>query len=242
VPPDELRQRLADVRESTGRFLAALQVARLTGEELGQPSLLPGWTRAHVLSHLARNADGLARTLEGAHRGEPVPMYPGGDAGRAADIEAGAAQSAEALVADVAGTAGRLDRVWSALRGSSWDAMALTRVEPVPARRTVGMRWREVEIHWVDLTIGYRPSHWPPRFVAVQLPALVRPERLGPRLPEGFAVEIEATDSGGHWSVGTGPRRVTVAGASWALVCWLVGRPAAVRAELGQPPELAPWA
>jgi len=32
-----------------------------------------------------------------------------------------------------------------------------------------------------------------------------------------------------------------VVGPSWALVSWLVGRPAPVRAELGELPALRPW-
>jgi maleylpyruvate isomerase len=242
VPPDDLAQRLADARASTGRFLAALPAAGLTDEMLRQPSLLPDWSRGHVLSHLARNADALERTLDGARRGTPAQMYPGGQAGRDAEIEAGAARAAGELVADVVAAAGRLDRAWTAMSGPAWDAPALTRVGTVPAWRTIGARWREVEIHWMDLDIGYGPADWPPGFVAAHLPELVRPDRLAPRLPAGVSVDIDATDSGQRWSVGAGAHRVVVAGPSWALVCWLAGRPAAVRAELGEPPSLTAWA
>ncbi len=241
MPPDDLARRLTDARASTSRFLAAVDAAGLTADSLRQPSLLPGWTRGHVLSHLARNADALMRTLDGARRGAPVPMYPGGPAGRAAEIEAGAAREPGEAVADLAAAADRLDQAWTAMTDSSWDTATLTRTGPMPAWRTVGMRWREVEIHWVDLDIGYGPASWPAGFAAAQLPGLVRPDRLAPRLPPGTSVDIEATDSGQRWSVGSGPSRVPVAGASWALVCWLVGRGIAVRAELGEPPELAAW-
>jgi hypothetical protein len=33
-------------------------IGRLTDADARGPSLLPGWTRGHVLTHLARNADG----------------------------------------------------------------------------------------------------------------------------------------------------------------------------------------
>src|SRR5258708_2431063 len=42
----------------------------LTDDEARRPSLLPGWTVGHVLTHIARNADGLARMFTGAQRGE----------------------------------------------------------------------------------------------------------------------------------------------------------------------------
>jgi maleylpyruvate isomerase len=241
VPPDDLDKRLADLRSSSDRFLAALAGARLTEEDVRQPSLLPGWSRAHVLTHFARNADGIAATLHGAVLGEPRAMYPGGQAGRDADIEAGASRSADELVEDVAAAAAALDRAWSDMTPQAWDVDALTRRGPVPAWRTIGMRWREVEIHWVDLDIGYGPADWPAVFVDSQLPPLADPERLAPRLPDGVAVDVVATDTGRRWSAGDEARRSTVAGPSWALLCWLVGRPGPVRAELGAPPPLAPW-
>ena len=242
MPPEDLPQRLADVRGSTERLLAAAPAAGLTDNAVREPSLLPGWSRGHVLSHLARNADAMVRTLDGARRGEPAEMYPGGRDRRDTEIEAGAGRAAEELVADLTESAAQLDRAWSAMTGRAWDVDALTRTGPVPAWRTLAMRWREVEIHWVDLDIGYGPAGWPARLVASQLPALARPDRLGPRLPPGTAAEVEATDTGDRWSAGDGPNRVTVAGPSWALMCWLVGRTAAVRSELGEPPELAAWA
>lgn len=237
----DVSRRLGEVRASTERLLAALRDPPPDDRQLRHPSLLPGWTRAHVLAHLARNADAVARTLEGTMRGELVPMYAG-EAERAADIEAGARLGAAELVEDVARSAARLDATWSRMIAGAWDAPALTRSGPVPARRLIGMRWREVEIHRVDLDDGYGPGDWPATFVAPLLPSLVDPDRLAPRLPPGLAVDVTDTDTGRRWSVGPGPRRVTVAGPGWALACWLVGRPAAVRRELGEPPALSPWA
>jgi maleylpyruvate isomerase len=246
VPPEDLTRRLDAVTASTARLLTALE--KLAGDDaaMREPSLLPGWTRGHVLAHLARNADALGRAAAGAARGEPTPMYPGGDAGRAAEIEAGAGRSADELRADVAGTAAELDRVWASLAGPAWDVAAVTRVGRSPLWRLVQSRWREIEIHWVDLDIGYGPADWPAAFVAPLLPALADPDRLGPRLPAGLAVELEATDSGRRWSARSpapsGSGATPVRGPSWALVAWLVGRPGAVRQVLPDPPRLAPWA
>ena len=127
--------------------------------------------------------------------------------------------------------------------------------------RLIGMRWREVEIHRVDLADGYGPGDWPASFVAPLLPSLLDPRRIGPRLPSGLTVEVVNTDSGQRWLVGedvpaaAGTARsaraaavrsaaappVRVVGPSWALVGWLVGRPTAVRAELGELPALRAW-
>ena len=77
VPPDDLSRRLDEVRWSTERLLAVLRHPPRDEAHIRQPSLLPGWSRAHVLGHLARNADALVRTLEGTRRGERIPMYVG---------------------------------------------------------------------------------------------------------------------------------------------------------------------
>jgi len=241
VPPDDLDRRLDQVRASTARLVEELVALAPADDTLRRPSLLPGWTRAHVLSHLARNADALCRAMVGAQRGEPAVMYPGGTEARDAEIAAGATRAAAAIIADVADSARRLDHAWSATSGAAWDVATVTRQGAQPVWRTVGSRWREVEIHWVDLELGYGPADWPAAFLAPLLPALADADRLGPRLPPGVAVEIEATDSGHRWSAGDGPERVPVRGPSWAVACWLVGRPAAVRDTLGKPPELAPW-
>ena len=55
-------------------------VAKLTDEDVLSPTRLPEWTVGHVLTHLARNADGHTRRLEAALRGEDVARYPGGRA------------------------------------------------------------------------------------------------------------------------------------------------------------------
>ena len=252
---DDVARRLDEVRWSTEGLLSALRERPPTDSWARQPSLLPGWTRGHVLSHLARNAEAMVRTLSGTARGERIPMYDSEDA-RAADIEAGTARPAADLAADVVGTARRLDETWVRLDDAAWQQDAVTRNGPVPAIRLIGMRWREVEIHRVDLADRYGPGDWPASLLAPLLPSLLDPRRIGPRLPDGLTVEVVNTDSGQRWLVGAdvpaaaGTARsaraaavrsaaappVRVVGPSWALVGWLIGRPAAVRSELGEPP------
>ena len=58
---------LAQLGESTDRLLAT--AGALTGAQVAGPSRLPGWTRGHVLTHLARNADGFREPAHlGPHR------------------------------------------------------------------------------------------------------------------------------------------------------------------------------
>ncbi len=79
-------------REAEDRLLAT--IAPLDDATMARPSLLAGWTVAHLLTHLARNADSHVRRTEAAIAGVVVDQYPGGLAERAADIEAGAGRSA----------------------------------------------------------------------------------------------------------------------------------------------------
>src|SRR5512145_2600597 len=89
--------------EAVGPVTAATQRLVRTAEQLDDdtvrlPSLCPGWTRAHVLTHVARNADALTNLLTWASTGVETPMYESAEA-RAADIEAGSPRALEELVA-----------------------------------------------------------------------------------------------------------------------------------------------
>ena len=96
----------------------------ITDAEARAPSRLPGWSVGHVLTHIARNGDSVARRLEGVARGEIVDQYPGGYEGRAADIERGAHRPAPELVADLLATHERIDAAVGLLGGDAWDGLS----------------------------------------------------------------------------------------------------------------------
>ncbi len=145
-----------------------------------QPSRLPGWTVGHLLTHLARNADSHVRMLLAAERGESVEQYAGGADQRAADIEAGAGRPRDALVTDVGQSAIDLEAVWETTSAAGWAGHGLRRGSPWPCVELPFQRWREVEVHHVDLGLGYEATGWPEEYVARELPlALARvPERV----------------------------------------------------------------
>ncbi len=98
----------------------------LRDEAARAPSLLPGWSVGHVLTHVARNADSVVRRLEGAARGDLLDQYPGGVEQRRADIEAGAGRPAAELVADVAATSRAVAREMAELPEAAWDSPSRT--------------------------------------------------------------------------------------------------------------------
>ena len=162
----------ADIAGVTRAHAAlAATIADLSDEQARRPSLLPGWSVGHVLTHVARNADSVVRRLEGAAQGHVVDQYAGGAAGREHDIGEGAGRRAEELVADVVRTNAAVEAALASFPADGWER--LTRSvggEQVPARAVVFSRWREVEVHHVDLGLGYAPSEWPEDLVDRWLP------------------------------------------------------------------------
>ncbi|MEO8898815.1 MAG: maleylpyruvate isomerase N-terminal domain-containing protein [Candidatus Dormibacter sp.] len=149
----------------------AASIAELTDEVVRRPSRLPGWSVGHVLTHVARNADSVVRRLAGAAAGRVVDQYAGGTDGRARDIEEGSARAAADLVADVLDTNRAVETAIAALPSDAWDR--LTRSvsgSEQPAREVVSSRWREVEVHHVDLGLDYTSAQWPDDLVERWLP------------------------------------------------------------------------
>ena len=70
--------------DATNRMVRT--VDSLTDDALAEPSALPGWSRAHVVAHLALNAEAFIEVLRGIKEGEDVPMYRSQEA-RTDDIE-----------------------------------------------------------------------------------------------------------------------------------------------------------
>ncbi len=103
-PGAGLAPELADLEMATRRLLAT--AALLTDAQVREPSRLPGWTRGHVLTHLARNADGCCNLLAWARTGTETPMYPS-EAARDAAIAAGAGRRAADIAADARDSARR---------------------------------------------------------------------------------------------------------------------------------------
>jgi maleylpyruvate isomerase len=240
---DEVRRSMAGIGAATDRLLAA--AAALTDALVREPSLLPGWTRGHVLTHVARNGDGLGNLLRWARTGVTTPMYASREA-RRADIEAGAGRSAADLAADVQATAIAFAAEAASLPDAAWAAQVqgLTG-PPIPARDVLDWRRREVEIHHVDLAAGYRPDDWPEEFVTASLPG-VAAEFTG---REDAPSCLLQPDGSGLGPFQIGPERPTapqvlVHGPPAGLLAWLIGRDGGggLRVPGGAAlPALPPW-
>lgn len=223
--------------------------SRMTDEDCRGPSLLPGWSRGHVLAHWALNAEGQTRMLLAAKRGEVAAQYPGGDGQRDADIETGAARPARLILDDAHAANNRVEDTWHRMPPDGWSRPTAARAGTRPAWMSVWARWRETEIHHLDLDAGYTHSHWPAEFVDLMLPRVL--PTLAARLTGEVAVKVQVT---GRHVAGTDTAPTTaddlvVRGAASAVLCWLVGRPVPAAdltvSRSGGPwplPSLRPWA
>jgi maleylpyruvate isomerase len=225
------------VRAATRVLLAT--VDELGDDQMREPSRLPGWSRAEVVAHLARNADGAARVAQAAARGDVGKQYPGGAAQRAAEIAAARDLKASVLRSDLRRSCDALMDAWAALPDDAWALAGRTLAGERPLHAWPWSRRREVEVHHVDLAAGYTPDQWPVAFVVRALDHLVTgmPGRAvaAPR-PERARYCIEATDHGRAWTVEIDGRDVvvsegageaadgTVSGWGCDLTAWLLGR------------------
>jgi len=170
LEPHERRQVVAGVIASQERLLDDL--TGLTDEQARAASNLPGWSVGHVITHIARNADSFVGIAEAVARGEVFDQYPGGAAQRTGDIEAGASRPAADLVHDIRTTGDRLVASWAALTEDEW-ATGRGRTMGwgiVPVSYLPLLRWREVEVHRIDLGLGATWHDLDRDYLAAELP------------------------------------------------------------------------
>ena len=222
---------LAELERATQRLLATADAL----SDPAAPSALPDWTQGHVLTHLARNADGLGNLLTWAGTGVPTPQYTSWEA-RVADIEAGAGRPLAEQVADLRDSSARF-----ASKAADLPAEAWTRELDLPGGSQVAAlvpwrRLREVEVHHVDLGAGYTPADWPESFAHRLLHEVAGDQPT-------LAITLNADSLGHPVPVGSGGPP-TVSGPAWALAAWLTGRSSGVGLSVepaGPLPAVPEW-
>jgi maleylpyruvate isomerase len=226
-------------------------VEELTDEQVREPSGLPGWTRGHVLAHVARNADALVNLLTWARTGEETPMYPSRQV-RDDDIASGAGRTAAEQRADLQESQARLMAAAARMRQADWQARVRWGSDGRDAAADLvpWLRLVELEVHHVDLDVGYTPAHWGVSFVRHQLTRTADDFRSRPDTP---AVTLRALDDGSEYVVGgDGAAGTVVYGPQAALLAWLIGRSdgtgltlmehaESVEPGSGPLPVFAPW-
>lgn len=207
MPQADAAWLVSQVARSQARLDASL--AALTDGQVRAASALPGWTRGHVLAHIAGNARTAAEMFEGYARGEDIEQYAGSPTRREAEIEADGNRSAAELVELVRQTGARCLAAYRSM--PDWEGTLRWQSGRRPVTRGPVSRWREIEIHRLDLDLGSTFSDWSLEFVEFHLAREL--PRLSERAPDIAVPELPAAQ----------------------LLAWLVGRGG------NGLPQLPPW-
>ncbi len=223
---------------ATGTRLFLGAVAGWGEEQYLAPSGLPGWTRKHLVAHVAANADALGNLVRWAATGQETPMYAS-MAQRDADIEAGSTRPAAELAAWLGASAERLAARSSALGRGQWDAKVVTaQGRTVPATEVPWLRAREVCVHAVDLAAGISFADLPTGFLAALADDIAAKRGNAP----GPAAVLTAADTGDRWELPGEGSPAAVTGPLAEIAAYLAGRPHALTATGGSPaPALPAW-
>ena len=232
---------LLQARRGTAFF--ARKLNELTDDELDGGSLLPGWTRRHVVAHVGYNARAIARLVEWAATGVETPMYPSVEV-RNHEISFGATLSPTALRILFDHSAVHLSVEWRDLPDRDWSNEVKTvQGRTVPASETVWMRTREVWIHAVDLGNGAT-------FADIPEPVLARLLRdiTGAWHARGTdaGLVVRVTGMDGAFGDIDAPNPTIISGPLPAVVEWAAGRgtdgvTASGRAATDEVPAAPKW-
>ena len=232
---------LIEVTTATDRLLQT--VRGLPDADWRAPSLCEGWTRGHVATHVARNADGLVNLLTWARTGVETPMYPSREA-RNADIEAGAGRGCLDLETDLDAAAERFLAACAELpEAALGTALRLGSGREITAGDLPWTRLREVEIHHVDLDAGYDFTRTAPWILSRLMDDSA--SLFAARVAHGGAgleAELVAEDTGARWTFGEAPG-ITVRAPLPDLVAWVTGRGDGARLQTsgGALPRVPAW-
>jgi maleylpyruvate isomerase len=225
----------------SGTELLVDQIGSLGPGAAAKPSILPGWTRAHVLAHLDQNGGALGNLIQWAATGIETPMYSSPEE-RSSNIERGAQADQAELVANVAQSSGRLDAMMVQLPEFAWANVVQTAAgRSVPAAEVPWMRSREVWIHVVDLSVGVGFEDFPSDFLLALIDEVAAAITL--KMPAlGVRVTLSDDDRAGI-AVGAQAPLTRVRGTKAAVASWLTGRGTIddLDCEGELVPELASW-
>jgi maleylpyruvate isomerase len=206
---------MTDVDRSTERLLQTAE--SLDDSAIGTPSILPGWTVGHVLTHVARNADAYTNLLTWARTGVETPAYASATA-RAEGIEAGAGRPLQDQIDDIRTAHERFADAGAAMPAEAW-----TYFLPSTGQSAAAVPWarlREVEVHHVDLGLHYTPADWSDAFALRLLREIITGAKS-----DGPALVLRPYGLEHPMSIGTpDDTSPTVAGPTRSLAAWLAGR------------------
>nr|WP_222437746.1 maleylpyruvate isomerase family mycothiol-dependent enzyme [Quadrisphaera sp. RL12-1S] len=215
------------------------ELSRVDDAGFDGPSLMPGWTRRHLVAHVGYNARALSRLVVWADTGVETPMYASPEA-RNAEIDLGSTLRPQALRSLAEHAAIELDVRWRDLPEDRWAAPVRTaQGREVPVRETLWLRQREVWLHAVDLGAGLRVRDLPEEFLARLLPDV-----LGAWSRRGEGAGLRLVSGQRSWGADAAAASSVVCGDLPDLVAWATGRASGPTGDalewVGEGPRAAP--
>ncbi|WP_168583158.1 maleylpyruvate isomerase family mycothiol-dependent enzyme [Gephyromycinifex aptenodytis] len=203
---------LRRLRRETDMFLATAD--SLSEDELRGPSKCEGWTRAHVVTHVARNADAFCNLVEWARTGVEKPGYTSPEA-RDAEIEDGATRPGAEIKADARAACERFAQAAKQLRTELVTEEVKIGSGPVPARGLLAVRMTEVLVHHDDLDTVWTLAEAGPDAQLDVLEEAVRRLRARDDVP-AFSIRTLEED---EWTFGEGGPLVR--GERAGVIAWI---------------------
>ena len=206
------------IEVASAESLVARFIENLSNDDVAADSLLPNWSRGHVITHLANNARGLSNLIDWALTGVQKDMYVSVEQ-RGIDIEDGAKRPGNEIVADFLEQANifanNLDRLIAGPLLS--DEVVLGNGMHVHPHEITTLRERELLVHLVDLGLDYKANNWSFDFSIKTLKSVSagkRKERVNFRL----------LIAGDHtWTMDQNGM-TDIFGTPQSLAAWLMGR------------------
>ena len=206
------------IEVASAESLVARFIENLSNDDVAADSLLPNWSRGHVITHLANNARGLSNLIDWALTGVQKDMYVSVEQ-RGIDIEEGAKRPGNEIVADFLEQANifanNLDRLIVGPLLS--DEVVLGNGMHVHPHEITTLRERELLVHLVDLGLDYKANDWSFDFSIKTLKSVSagkRKERVNFRL----------LIAGDHtWTMDQNGM-TDIFGTPQSLAAWLMGR------------------
>ena len=198
--------------------LVAKYVSGLSADEVAVDSLLPDWSRGHVLSHLANNARGLSNLIDWALTGVQKDMYVSVEQ-RGLDIENDAKRPGTEIIADFLEQtkvfAANLDRLIAGPLLA--EEVVMGNGSQIHPHEITTLRERELLVHLVDLGLDYTSEDWTFDFSIKTLKSVSNCKRKEP-------VRFRLLIAGDHTWTGDQNAMMDIFGSPQDLAAWLMGR------------------
>ena len=212
---------LEAVEQATARLFEVID--RMDDTIVRGPSGLTDWTRGHVLTHLARNADALVNLLTWAKTGVVHETYTSRQ-DRNADIEQGATRPLWLMREDLIAACDRFKAAAAAVDTSNWQTeVTSSRGELILAYQIPWIRLREVWVHLMDLDQDVWFDQIPDEHLEFLIDDAIA-HYAGRQDTPAATLHVTLHNNQRVWQLNGGSNDHIIQGSASNILAWLTGR------------------